>query len=71
MADVLPVDTDSPAIARLDVPLAQLDADLRSLRLKRQKVAAHQYDVDHLDADSQYTLPGSYPVNYLTAGGAS
>ncbi|MEU7066951.1 hypothetical protein [Streptomyces sp. NPDC046161] len=47
MADTLPIDTTSmaqaelppaptPSIARLDVPLAQLDADLQSLRLKRE-----------------------------------
>lgn len=43
MADLLPVDTTSPAvaaltppIARLDVPLAQLDADLQQLRSKRE-----------------------------------
>lgn len=69
VADLLPVSD----IARLDVPLAQLEADLRMLRLKREAaermrllmVADHQYDVDHLDPSSRYTLPGSYPVNYL------
>ncbi|MER6778407.1 MULTISPECIES: hypothetical protein [unclassified Streptomyces] len=44
MADLLPIDTASPAraeltpagIARLNVPLAQLDLDLQALRLKRE-----------------------------------
>jgi hypothetical protein len=69
VADLLPVS----GIARLDVPLAQLDLDLQMLCLKREAaermrllmVADQQYDVDHLDADSRYPLPGSYPVNYL------
>lgn len=64
----------TPDIARLDVPLAQLSADLEFVRLKREaaeelkrlKVQAHQYDVSHLDADSKYTLPGCTHSSYLT-----
>lgn len=62
----------TPEIARLDVDLQMLalkrEADER---MRRMTVAAHQYDVDHLDLDSQATLPGSYPVSYLRLGGAS
>jgi hypothetical protein len=74
VADLLP----TSGIARLGVPLAQLEADLQlMLRLKREAaermrrlmVADQQYDVDHLDADSKYPLPGSYPVSHLRPGG--
>lgn len=75
MADLLPVSD----IARLDVPLAQLDADLQMLRLKREAaermrglmVAEQKYEVQHLDADSLYPGPDSYSVNYLQVGGQS
>ncbi|MFF5703466.1 hypothetical protein ACFY7H_13295 [Streptomyces sp. NPDC012794] len=60
-------------------PIARLDADLQMLALKRAAdermrrlmVAEQQYDVDHLDIDSQASLPGSYPVSYLRLGGQS
>lgn len=71
----------TPPIARLDVPLAQLDADLQFLRLKREAaermqrlmVEDQQYDVHHLDVDSAYVLPDCQYVSYLPgpAGGAS
>ncbi|WP_405941563.1 hypothetical protein [Streptomyces sp. NBC_00207] len=70
----------TPDIARLDVPLAQLDADLQFLRLKREAAARmkqlmvedQQYDVHHLDADSACVLPDCEYVNYLPrAGGQS
>lgn len=64
MADTLPIGTDSAA-------RTELIADLQRLRMKRLMVADQQYDVDHLDADSQWTLPGSYPVSYLRSGGQS
>ena len=71
----------TPDIARLDVPLAQLDADLALLRLKREAAARmqrllvedQQYDLHHLDADSTCVLPDCQYVNYLPgpAGGQS
>ncbi|MCX4778111.1 hypothetical protein [Streptomyces sp. NBC_01264] len=75
MADLLPASD----IARLDVPLAELTADLQMIRLKRTAaermrrlmVADQQYEVDHLDADSKCPLPGSYPVSHLRPGGQS
>lgn len=84
MADVFPVDTtaaglaDLSPIARLDVPLARLEVDLQIVvqrqtaeRMRQMQVAAHQYDVNHLDTTSQHRLPGSYPVDYLHLGEAS
>ncbi|MFD4921205.1 hypothetical protein ACFWNE_07775 [Streptomyces goshikiensis] len=71
----------TPPIARLDVPLAQLDADLQFLRLKREAEARmlrlmvedQQYDVHRRYSDSAYCLPDCQYVNYLPgpAGGQS
>lgn len=71
----------TPEIARVDVPLAQLDADLQFLRLKREAadrmrrlmVEDQQYDVHHLDVDSTAVLPDCQFVSYLPgpAGGQS
>ncbi|MGW6946121.1 hypothetical protein ACWGHD_04260 [Streptomyces xanthophaeus] len=65
--------TSAPAIARLDVPLAQLSADLEFVRLKRETaermkqlmVEDQQYDMHHLDADSACILPDCQFISYL------
>lgn len=75
MADLLP----TSGISRLDVPLAQLDADLQEmLRLKREAAArlragelAEQYhQMYDLDADS-IPFPGAVYGTYLQLGGQS
>lgn len=75
MADLLPVS----GIARLDVPLAQLEADLQEmLRLKREaaarlragELAEQHHQMFDLDADS-VPFPGSAYDSYLQLGGQS
>ncbi|MFJ8208167.1 hypothetical protein [Streptomyces sp. NPDC096033] len=62
----------TPEVTRLDADLQMLALKREAAeRMRRMTVAAHQYDVDHLDLDSQATLPGSYPVSYLHLGGQS
>lgn len=75
MADTLPLS----GTARMDVPLAQLDADLQMLRLKREaaarlragELAEQWHQIYDLDADSAYTIPGAVYGSYLQLGGAS
>ncbi|MFJ7269353.1 hypothetical protein ACIQV3_22375 [Streptomyces sp. NPDC099050] len=67
----------TPDIARLDVPLAQLDADLQQmLRLKREaadrqragELAEQWHQMYDLDADS-IPFPGAVYGSYLQLGG--
>ena len=62
--------TPTPEIARLDVPLAQLDADLQFLRLKREAAAQEarirdgiRAEIAHLKCDADpdaFTRPFPY-----------
>ncbi|MEV6580192.1 hypothetical protein AB0M92_18740 [Streptomyces sp. NPDC051582] len=80
MADLLPVDTDRPGIAglapagiaQLDVPLAQLSAEIDE-RTRRLIAAEQRYDMHHLDADSSCVLSDCQYTCYLPgpAGGQS
>lgn len=62
----------TPDLTRLDAGLQMLALKrVAAERMRRLMVADQQYDVDHLDLDSQATLPDSYPVSYLRLGGQS
>lgn len=69
--------TPTPDIARLDVPLERLDADLQFLRLKREDAAREQagrlaeqrHQFLDRDADSTCPLDGASLYPYLRTGG--
>jgi hypothetical protein len=64
--------TPTPDITRLDADLQMLALKrVAAERMRRLMVADQQYDVDHLDIDSQAALPSSHPVSYLRLGGAA
>ncbi|MBT2467785.1 hypothetical protein J7E97_07845 [Streptomyces sp. ISL-66] len=75
MADLLP----TPEIARLDVPLAELAADLQMVALKRaaaERLRAgalleQRHQLLDLDADSRYTVPGCAYRNCLPGTGVA
>ncbi|MFF8829272.1 hypothetical protein [Streptomyces sp. NPDC015131] len=46
-------------LARVDVPLAQLAADLRAAALRQAELAEQRHQYLDLDADSEFTIPGS------------
>ncbi|MFE3583748.1 hypothetical protein [Streptomyces vinaceus] len=74
MADVLPPDVSSasvaalapaPSIARLDVPLAQLDLDLKAIAARRERAGL-------LAEQRHQLLDPAVPYSpYLTLGGQS
>lgn len=45
-------------IARLDVPLDRLTANLRALDLRNGAIAEQRHQYLDLDADSAFTVPG-------------
>lgn len=70
--------TPLPPIARLDVPLAVLEADMQRLLKARAAAAFHAGELAEqrhalldLDADSVCPLAGAAPYPYLNAGGLS
>jgi hypothetical protein len=46
-------------IARLDVPAAQVAADVKAAALRQAELAEQRHQFYDLDPDSQFTVPGS------------
>lgn len=64
----------TPPIARLDVPLAELHAELQSLRKHRLReglLAEQRHQLYDLDADSCCPIEGACSYPYLRTGGQS
>lgn len=83
MADLLPIDTGSPALAellpdagitRLDVKTTDLIADLKAIAARREReglLAEQRHQLFDLDADSSCPFEGACRYPYLNAGGQS